>query len=240
MGYTYDFKNNEYYSAEDINSIRGAFITPGVLGAQAPAMKVSADENKVFVSAGMAIFNDGSSLKIDSDGVELDFTLGEKNYVYLLCDTELNKNTVNVSVTEPVGDCLVLAEIDETGAVSDRRTFAVARYAALAPQRCVVDITIPGRTKGWDNSAFIKLCDLEVDRNFNFVTAMNCYDYGSYLCRSSFINGNGAQLNLYNSNSGDDVDIQINENFEVFARAKTDYTVTLVFENMIEGSALYV
>ena len=107
-------------------------------------------------------------------------------------------------------------------------------------QRCVVKLTIPGRTKGWDNTKFIKFCELNVDHNMKFVTAMNCYDYGSYLCRSSFINGNGAQLNLYNSNSGDDVDIQINENFEVFARANKDYDATLIFENAIAGSVNYI
>ena len=239
MGYTYDFKDNEYYSADDINSIRSAFITAGVLGSESPAMKVSPTDSGVSVSAGTAIFADGSRLTIDSDGIFLVPEAGVKNYVYLLCDTVLNKNTVNISTDEPAGDFLMLAEIDEAGVVSDRRTFAVAKYASLASQRYVVNIEIPGATKGWTNTEFIKLCDLDIDRNLRYVTAINCYDYGVYLNIGGFIGGNGLEIKLYNSNSGDDIDIFINDNFEVFAKAKTNATYTLIFENMAEGTALY-
>ena len=239
MGYTYDFKNNEFYGAEDINSIRSAFITSGIISGTAPAMAVSVSEGKVFISEGLAVFADGSSLKIDADGVEMEFQAGVKNYVYLLNDTIINKNTVNVSTQAPAGDYLMLAEIGDDGTVSDMRVFASAKYASLGAQRCIVTLTIPGLTNGWDNTQFIYLGKLNVDRNLRCVTAIHRYDYGDTKLEIGFIRDNGVELNLYNSNYNDDVDIKITSDFEVYARAKTNHTATLIFENIIEGTVTY-
>ena len=71
-----DFKDNEYYSADDINSIRSAFITAGVLGSESPAMKVSPTDSGVSVSAGTATITCASA-----DG--------------------FSKQTVKVTVTQP-------------------------------------------------------------------------------------------------------------------------------------------
>lgn len=243
MGYTYDFKNNELYSADDINSIRASFISSGVLGSTVPALNVTISDGKVFVSSGMAVFADGSSLRVDDEGVELEYTEGAINYVYLLNDSLLNKNTVNISTEAPVGDYVLLAEIDETGTISDKRTYATAKYAALGIQRCYVDLTIPGKTNGWDGTEFVLLGTLNVDKNLRAVTLQNKYDYYyQYKEETKFIRDSDIEFTVYNqsTSSTGDVVIRITPEFEIWAKSSINYNdAALIFENMTEGSVEY-
>ncbi len=239
MGYSYDFKNNELYSADDINAIRASLINKGIIGGTSAAFKVTVSDGKVFVSEGAAVFEDGSRLNIDSDGVELEYIPDVINYVYLLNDTGLNKNTVNVSTDEPVGDYIMLAEIDETGEVEYKRTYSTAKYSALGAQRCFVKFFIPGKTNGWDGTTFEFLGTLNVDKNLRAVTIQNKYDYNIPRQETAFIHDTTVEMRVYNSDANDDIDIKITPDFELWVRAKIDYTAILVFENMTEGSIEY-
>ena len=240
MGYTYDFKNNELYSAEDVNSIRASIISAGVLGAASSAMHVTVSDNIVFVSAGTAVFADGSSLTVDECGVELEYTAGVINYVYLFNDTLLNKNTVNISTTAPVGDYVMLAEINANGLAIDKRTYSAAKYSLLGTKRCLVKFTVPGSTNGWDGSEYVFLGTLNVDRNLRAVTLQNKNDYNIYRQETVFIYDTDVVLRPRNSNTSlEIVDIKITPDFDIWEKKKSDYTVTLIFENMLEGSIEY-
>ena len=153
MSYKYSFADNESYSAEDINAITKRLVTSGVSDSFSDGVPYNVSklneagqllytagivpescltlkversgEGKVTINPGIAFFEDGSVIEIEAGGEVLSYATGAKNYVYLKNDL-LNTNTSYPCCTtdEPIGDYVLLAEIDETGMVSDKRTYA--------------------------------------------------------------------------------------------------------------------
>jgi len=152
MGFSYKFADNVTYGAEDINSVISDIVTEGiadvyfdglsyntsdlnkianaitsagvqyVTGNSCKAEKYSA--GKIRILAGKAFFRDGSMIEIDSDGVILSYSVGEKNYVYLKGNIEAeNKNEVCCTTEPGNGDIVNIAEIDGYGNIIDRREF---------------------------------------------------------------------------------------------------------------------
>lgn len=129
MAYSYDFKDNVVYGAEDINSIRASILTKGVIEDSARSLKVLPEGNGIKILEGQAIFGDGCKIEVDSDGVLKEISAGVKNYVYLFNNTLAGVCEVIVSQSEPQGDYVLLAEIDEQGEISDKRQFAQLKTA---------------------------------------------------------------------------------------------------------------
>ena len=124
MAYTYDFKNNVIYGAEDINGIRATMLTKGVIEDTVDSCKAVISEGKVAVSEGQAVFTDGTRIKIDSEGVELDYVVGSKNYVFFLNNSLAEICEVKVGLSLPEDDYILIAEIDSEGILTDKRNFA--------------------------------------------------------------------------------------------------------------------
>lgn len=136
MAYSYDFKDNVVYGADDINAIRASILSRGVIEESDESCKVILSENGITIQQGQAIFSDGCRIEVDSAGVEKQFLVGETNYVYFLNNTLAGVCEVIVSPTMPEGDYVLLAQIDADGTITDKRQFAqlktadVQRYAA--------------------------------------------------------------------------------------------------------------
>ena len=153
MAYNYSFADNEIYSAEDLNSITKRLVTSGiddlfendtvynvsrfneqgkllytsgVVPETCLTLKVVPDsEGKILINPGRAFFDDGAVIEIEAGGESLSYVTGVKNYVYLKNDL-LNSNVCYPCCTtdEPTGDYVMLAEIDESGVISDKRIYA--------------------------------------------------------------------------------------------------------------------
>ena len=82
MAYTYDFKDNVVYGADDINAIRASILTKGVVEEASDSLKAVKSENGITILKGQAIFDDGCRIEIDADGVELEIVSGQTNYIY--------------------------------------------------------------------------------------------------------------------------------------------------------------
>ena len=136
MAYSYDFKDDVVYGADDINAIRASILTKGVIEESQSSCKVTAEEGIFKISKGQAVFNDGCRIEVDDEGVSVDVTAGIKNYIYFYNNTLAGVCEVKSGTIFPSGDYVLLAEIDENGTVSDKREFAqlktadVERYAA--------------------------------------------------------------------------------------------------------------
>ena len=135
MAYTYDFKDNVVYGANDINAVRTSVLTKGVVEETAFSCKVLNHEDGVNIMPGQAIFGDGCRIAIDEEGVLKEITAGAVNYVYLFNNTLAGICEVLTDTIYPTGDYVLLAEVDTEGNVSDKREFAqlktadVQRYA---------------------------------------------------------------------------------------------------------------
>lgn len=172
MGYKFSFLDNKEYSADDINAITRRLVTVGVADSfvngtpynttkindvikaishsgvvpeVVTACKVVAvDDNNIQISEGLAFFESGTSIEIDSGGVILQFVGGVKNYVYVKSNLAANTIAPYCSVEAPVGDYVMLAEIDADGTIVDKRRYAkgkLAGYQSNAGHMLEVDWT---------------------------------------------------------------------------------------------------
>ncbi len=123
------FEDGVPYNFSHINTISKNISTMGVIPEENTSLKVTNngkvnDEYTVTIAEGTAFFEDGSTITIYDGGETLAYTYGQKNYVYLHRDLNLNRNMPKVTLTEPEGDYVPLAEIAEDGTVTDKRVFA--------------------------------------------------------------------------------------------------------------------
>lgn len=123
------FEDGVPYNFSHVNTISKNISTMGVIPENNTSLKVidngkADDEYSLTISEGTAFFEDGSTITIYDGGETLPYIRGQKNYVYLHRDLNLNKNMPKVTLTEPEGDFVPLAEIDEDGTITDTRIFA--------------------------------------------------------------------------------------------------------------------
>lgn len=131
MAYSYDFKNNVVYGAEDINGIRASILTKGVVEETSDSCKAEFAEGKVKISEGQAIFTDGSRIKIDKNGVLLDYETGKVNYVFFLNNTLAGICEISCQDSLPDDDYILIAEIDEESNLKDKRKFVQLKTADI-------------------------------------------------------------------------------------------------------------
>lgn len=160
MGYTYDFMDNATYGADDLNRAMSRFVTsgiadafednvsyntsklcevtqrlyaPGVVPEHISTLKVSrVSDSEIYIAPGLAFFENGSTITVDSEGVRLSYLAGEKNYVYLKADPANNRNLPMCTTEPPTGDIVMLAQIEPDGAVTDKRTYAKGKVPGYA------------------------------------------------------------------------------------------------------------
>ena len=129
MAYSYDFKDNVVYGADDINAIRTSIMTKGVIEESDSSCKVVALESGVKILQGQAVFDDGCRIEVDSEGVEREVVSGAVNYIYFSNNTLAGVCEVIASTAAPEGDYVLLAETDGYGNITDRREFSQAKTA---------------------------------------------------------------------------------------------------------------
>lgn len=151
MGYKYSFADNAVYGSDDINAAISRLTTKGVtvyptdenlidamnditsevatsgVDFNKYSCLVTIEDENIKISAGTAFFDDGMSIVIDSDGVTL--ALEYNVYVYLLRDVNRNSCYPCVSAELPESGYVLLAYIDESGNITDKREYAVSKLA---------------------------------------------------------------------------------------------------------------
>lgn len=172
MSYKFSFADNTTYDAADINAITKRLVTSGIeddFFVDGVAYNVSSfneagkllytsgavpescfslkveniGDDKILINPGKAFFNDGAVIEIELGGETLSYVSGSKNYVYLKNDLiNTNRCYPCCALVEPDGDFVMLAEIDEKGVVTDKRTYAQGRlpgYQSVAGNVLVID-----------------------------------------------------------------------------------------------------
>lgn len=129
MAYTYDFKDNVVYGADDINAIRASIMTKGVIEEASDSCMVVKSTYGVTIKKGQALFADGCRIAVDSGGVELGFVSGKVNYVYFYNNTLMGVCEALCTTTAPKNDYVLLAEIDHEGNITDKRVFSEGKMA---------------------------------------------------------------------------------------------------------------
>lgn len=129
MGIVMDFADNVTYGASDLNSLRGALATKGVVPEASSSCKAMLDEQEdtVKICAGQALFSDGSRCSVDESGITL--TVQETCYIYF----KKQENGVEVMSSGSLpsgGDTVLLAQatVSTTGlTLTDMREYTVLK-----------------------------------------------------------------------------------------------------------------
>lgn len=183
MAYKYSFADNEVYGASDLNAITKRLVTSGVEDNFADGVAynmsninemgkviytqgvvpednltlkvVASSDGKILINPGTAFFEDGSVIEIEDGGEELSYTKGAINYVYLKNDLiNTNASYPCCATDAPEGDYVMLAEIDASGNITDKRTYAkgklpgyqsVAENTMILNERIYLENTTPYR-----------------------------------------------------------------------------------------------
>ena len=207
MAYKYSFSDNEIYSSSDVNEITKRLVTSGIedsftdgvaynvskfneMGKQLytsgivpencltlKVTKVADDE--VLINPGVAFFSDGATIEIEAGGETLKYTPGVKNYVYLKNDlTDRNICYPCCSIEAPEGDYVTLAEIDEGGAISDKRIYAKGKlpgYQSVAGK--ILYINESAEIELWDRYVVTTSVSFDIgNNNFNYILCPNFND----------------------------------------------------------------
>ena len=129
MGIVLDFADNVTYGASDLNSLRCALATKGVLPEEASSCKVVLGEQDgtVKICAGQALFSDGARCSVDEAGV----TLTVKDTCYIYFKKQENGVEVMSSGSLPSGGntvLLAMATVSTTGiTLTDMREYTVLK-----------------------------------------------------------------------------------------------------------------
>lgn len=129
MGIVMDFADNVTYGASDLNSLRCALATKGILPEEANSCKavLGQQSGTVKICAGQALFSDGARCKVDSDGVTVSIT----DTCYLYFSRQEDKTEVKTSGSLPSGGNTVLiakATISSSGiSLTDMREYTVLK-----------------------------------------------------------------------------------------------------------------
>jgi len=223
MGYTYSFFDNQTIGAADLNklakrfasegvadmfkdgvpyniSILNAIISANVSDGTVPetdtSLKVIISNSKAFISAGTAIFADGTVMEVDAEGISLPFISGKTNYIYLISDTSSNSCRAECTQSKLSGNVLLLATIDEKGKVTDKRKYAKGKIpSAYASDRFL----ITKKTLYWSGEEIKNLTPKEIEITTNSANGLFTYVNGiSKTTTFGFVVfGSGGRENTY-------------------------------------------
>lgn len=150
MAYRCSFLDNEVYSAGDVNNVFACLTSGGVtfsdsgntlsdldsalaqtvsagVMADGTSCKVVRDGEGYKISTGACFMNDGSVIIFDEDGHNIDVTPGILNYVYINRNSATNSIDIMVTPYPGGSDSVPLAQIDESGDITDKRQYAKSK-----------------------------------------------------------------------------------------------------------------
>ena len=173
--FTFSFTDGKPYNMSSFNEAGKLLYTSGAVPESYASLKVSkVSDEEILINPGMAFFDDGAVIEIEAGGQTLSYVSGVKNYVYL--KNELNDKNIcypYCGIDAPSGDCVLLAEIDENGVISDKRTYARGKlpgYQSVSGEIMVIDERITHTPTGTGFSS-------TTSGSYTFDIGNNSYEY---------------------------------------------------------------
>ncbi len=232
MAYKFSFADNTVYSASDINEITKRLVTSGIEDSFTDGVAynvsrfneagkllytsgvvpqncftlkvVKASDTEILINPGLAFFNDGATIEIEVGGETLPFVLGSKNYVYLKNEL-VDKNICYpyCGTEKPLGDCVLLAEIDENGVITDKRTYArgkVGGYQSVSGEPLRLVETIKTVVTGYTVASGEAEFDIG-DNNFEYLLFLPADDGSLQGALSLYRIADGKIMSFYQNGS---------------------------------------
>lgn len=121
------FADDTTYGVDELNAITSHIMNRGVIVGKGTECSVNISGDMVHISDGVAFFECGAVMTVDSDGIDINVeNNADKQCVYLFFDSDVNVAGARCTVAEPTGDFVMLATI-ENGTVTMDRTYATLK-----------------------------------------------------------------------------------------------------------------
>ena len=173
------FENNTPYGINDFNAITAHMMNKGVKRNYKNECALSLADTNVHIDSGLAFFENGATITIDDDGIDLtleDST--EKQYVYLFFNSTINIGGARCTVEYPSGDFVMLGSI-KNGVLTQDRTFASINAEFNLPNK-EITITlngVPGEYHGIGNWAYTTEGLVQKHYGIRWTTDINVTSY---------------------------------------------------------------
>lgn len=120
------FTNDTLYGVDSLNEITSHLMSKGVKRGYENECAITINEGVVHIGSGLAFFDNGATISIDGDGIDLTFEESmETQYIYLFFNESLNVAGARCSVVLPeTGVCYVMLGTVTGGILTQNRTFA--------------------------------------------------------------------------------------------------------------------
>ena len=134
--------STEKFGVDKLNQITSDLVSSGVLriGENGElGCEVIASNDMAYIQPGAIVFGSGAKIRI-TEPVGVSLLPG--TVIYALNNPATGRASIDVSETLPDGDCVLLAQVDAEGILSDRRSSCVAKVLMTAdPQNIYREIT---------------------------------------------------------------------------------------------------
>ena len=145
------FTNDTLYGVNELNSITEHLMNKGVKRNYKNECAVTLNEGIIHIDSGLAFFDNGATITIDDDGIDLTLEgSSEQQYIYLFFDEVLNVAGARcVSTLPETNISYVILGIVSDGVLKQNRTFAFlnadvkgtneALVITVEPTKCYVN-----------------------------------------------------------------------------------------------------
>ncbi len=121
---TFSAFSEEKFGVDKLNEITADLVSKGILTTGDRCEPVVSG-GKVYIKSGVIVFGSGAKIKI-TEPVEVGAAAGD--YIYAYNDVLTGKASIMASTDKPTaGDYVMLAQLDSTGTLTDKRTLSVAK-----------------------------------------------------------------------------------------------------------------
>ena len=118
------FTNDTLYGVDALNEITAHMMNKGVKRNYKNECALSLADTDIHIDSGLAFFENGATITIDDDGIDLTLEdSAETQYVYLFFNDTINVGGARCTVEYPSGDFVMLGSITD-GVLTQDRTFA--------------------------------------------------------------------------------------------------------------------
>lgn len=119
------FNNDTVYGVNELNAITSHMMSKGVKRNYKNECSVTLNEGIVHIDSGLAFFDNGATISIDEDGIDLTVVDNtEQQYIYLFFDESLNVAGARCGTLPEANVSYVMLGTIADGIVTQNRTFS--------------------------------------------------------------------------------------------------------------------
>lgn len=168
------FANDTVYGVNELNAITSHMMNKGVKRNYKNECAVSLNEGIVHIDSGLVFFENGATMAIDEEGIDLTVEDTEQQYIYLFFDEALNVAGARCAALPEANVSYVILGTVANGVVTQDRTFAYLNTDVKGTNEVLTLILKPSIVQLDDDASY--------DAVVQYRTGINVMGYAKAFC----------------------------------------------------------